>query len=198
MVEEILGDVERRVGDDLESVPRQPRLFARGLEDLNRARRAARRSRRGPEDHGVARLRADDRLEQRRRGWVRDRQQRQHHANRLGYVLDVTLGILVDHPDGALVLEVVEEELGGDVVLYDLVLKDSETGLLHRQLGQFDSALEARHDHRPDDAIDGFLVERPAGLRRGLSSLHKAIKPSGLLVINLANWLDLGRRCHRI
>ena len=88
VVEEVLRGLERRVGDDLERAGRQPLRLAGALEDLDRARRAARGTRRRPEDHRVARLGRDDRLEQRGRGRVRDRQQREHDADRLGDVLD--------------------------------------------------------------------------------------------------------------
>ena len=46
--------------------------------------------------------------------------QRQDDADRLGDVLDAALGVLVDDAHRALVLEVVVEELGGDVVLTTL------------------------------------------------------------------------------
>ena len=72
-------------------------------------------------------------------------------------------GSLVDDADRPLVLEVVVEELGGDVVLDDLVLEHAEAGLLHRELGEVDRVLEAGDDHRPDDAVDRLLVERAQG-----------------------------------
>ena len=72
-------------------------------DDLDRALGAAGRARRRAEDHRVARLRGDDRLEQRRRGGVGDRQQREHDADRLGDLLERALGVLLDHADGALV-----------------------------------------------------------------------------------------------
>ena len=43
-------------------------------------------------------------------------------------------------PTERLSLQVVEEELGGDVVLDHLVLEHAEAGLLHRQLGELDGA----------------------------------------------------------
>ena len=79
---------------------------------------------------------------------------------------DPALGVLVDHADRGLVLEVVVEELGGDVVLDHLVLEHAEAGLLHRQLGQLDGVLEAGHRHRPHDPVNGLLVQAPERPRR--------------------------------
>ena len=74
-------------------------------------------------------------------------------------LLTTALGVLVDHADGALVLEVVVEELGRDVVLDDLVLEDAEARLLGRELGELHGVLEPGDDHRPDDPVDRLQIE---------------------------------------
>src|SRR5450755_4281819 len=127
--------------------------------------------------------RADERLEQRGRGRVGDRQQAQDDADRLGHVLDVALDVLVDHPDRALVLEVVVQELGGDVVLDHLVLEHPEAGLLHRQVGELDGALEPGHDHRPHNPIDRFLVEVAEGPRCRLRSFDVTVESFDLRIV---------------
>ena len=159
MVEEVLRDLERRVGHDLQRVRRQPGLLAGRLQQVDRALRAAGGPRRRAEDDGVARLGRHDRLEQGGRGRVGDRQQREDDADGLGDVLDPAFVVLVDDPDRLLVLEVVEEELGRDVVLDHLVLEHAEARLLHGQLGEVDRVLQAGDDHRPHDAVDRLLVE---------------------------------------
>ena len=118
VVEEVLRDVERGVGDHLKRV-RAAGPRARPPPGGSRPRAAAHRAARadGPEDDRVARLRRHDRLEEDRGGRVGDRREREHDADRLGHLLDPALGVLVDHADRALVLQVVEEELGRDVVL---------------------------------------------------------------------------------
>jgi hypothetical protein len=63
---------------------------------------------------------------------IGDRQQREHNANRLRDVLNRALAILVDHAHRFLVLELVAQELGRDVILEHLVLEHAEVGLLHR------------------------------------------------------------------
>jgi hypothetical protein len=182
-VEEVLRHVERWVGHDLERGRRKARLLSGRLEDLNRPLRAASRARRRPEHDRVARLRGHDRLEQDRGGGVRDGRQREHDPDRLGHVLDAALGVLVDHADRALVLQVVVEELGRDVVLDDLVLEHAEAGLLHRELGELDRAAKAGDDHRPHDAVDLLLAElpeRPCGLLRARDVAVEAIGHLGL------------------
>jgi hypothetical protein len=52
---------------------------------------------------------------------------------RLGDVLDGPVAIIVDHPYRLLILEVVVQELGGDVVLKHLVLEYAEVRLLRRK-----------------------------------------------------------------
>ena len=89
-------------------------------------------------------------------------------------------------PTVRLVLEEVPQELGRDVVLDHLVLEDAEAGLLHRQLGELDRALEPGDDHRPDDAVHGLLVEPPQLVRRGLRALHEAVQARGLLGVDRA------------
>ena len=182
VVEEVLRDVERRVGDHLQRVAAAgppPRRPPAGSRRPARAQRAARAD--GRKIIALRVFARDDRLEQRGRGRVGDRQQRQHHADRLGDVLDAALGVLVDHADRLLVLQVVVEELGGDVVLDHLVLEHAEVGLLHRQLGELDGVLEPGDDHRPDDPVDRLLVEL-AQRRRGLArALDEAVQPCGPL-----------------
>ena len=51
------------------------------------------------------------------------------------------------------------QELGGDIVLDDLVLEDAETRLLDRQRGQFRGGPYPCAHHRLDDRIDLLLVE---------------------------------------
>ena len=88
-------------------------------------------------------------------------------------------GVLVDHADGALVAQVVVEELGGDVVLGHLVLEYAEAGLFERELGELDGGLQSGDDHRADDPVDLLLIadraERDGG---GLGALHDAV-PAG-------------------
>ena len=88
----------------------------------------------------------------------------------------------LDHPDGLLVLEVVVEELGGDVVLEDLVLEHAEVGFLHRELGQLDRVLETGDGHRPNDSIDGLLIEFAERSCRCLSAVYESIKSRRPLV----------------
>ena len=172
VVEEVLRGVERRVGDDLKGVRRHAGGLAGRLEQLDGPLGAARRARRRAEDHRVARLGRDDRLEQHGRGRVGDRGEREHDADRLGDVGDRPRGVLLDHADGALVLEVVVQELGGDVVLDHLVLEHAEAGVLHRQARELDRVLEAGDHERVDDPVDASLVvdgaEATGGKRRAL------------------------------
>ena len=126
VVEQVLRDVERRVGDHLQRVRRQPRRLAGLLQELAGAGGAPCGGGRRAHDQGVPCLRADDRLEQRGRRGVGDRQERQDDPDRLSDVFEGMLRVLVDHADRLLVLQVVVEELGGDVVLDHLVLEHTE------------------------------------------------------------------------
>ena len=109
----------------------------------------------------------------------RDRQERQDDPDRLGDVFEGTLAVLVDHADRLLVLQVVVEELGGDVVLEHLVLEHPEPGLLHRQLGELDGVLEPRDRHRPHDRRR--LPGRARAAREALRALDVAVQPCGPL-----------------
>ena len=100
------------------------------------------------------------------------------------------LGVLVDHADGALVLQVVVEELGGDVVLDHLVLEHAEAGLLHRQPRELDGVLQPCDDERPDDPVDGLLVVDAAEcVRRGARARDDLVEPFELFVV------EARRRC---
>ena len=159
VVEQVVGDVVRGVRDDLQRSGRHAGRLGRLPQDLHRAFAAAHRIRRGAEQHRIAGLGGDDRLEQHRRGGVGDRGERQHHTDGLGHVDDVVLDVLVDHADRLLVAQVVVQEFGGHVVLDDLVLEDPEAGLLDRQRGQFPSGAHPGADHRLDDPVHLLLVE---------------------------------------
>ena len=166
VVEQVVGDVVRGVRDHLQRAGRHAGRLGRLPQDLHRAFAAPNRVRRGAEQHRVAGLGGHDRLEQHRRGGVGDRGERQHHTDGLGDVDDVVLDILVDHADRLLVAQVVVEELGGHVVLDDLVLEDPEAGLLDRQAGQFPGGAHPGADHRLDDPVHLLLVELAELARR--------------------------------
>ena len=196
VMEQVLRYLERGIRDHLERVGRQANLLARLLEQLRRVAATTHRARRRTHDQRVPGLGADDRFEQRRRGRVGDRQQREYHADRLGDVLERALTVLVDHADRFLIFQVVVEELGGDVVLEHLVLEHAELGFLHRQLRQLDGVLEARHRHRPDDPIDGLLVEFAQRHRRRMRALDEAVQPGGPLVRRAGRvFFDCCRHC---
>ncbi len=193
VVEEVLRGLQRRVGNDLQRVLGQAFGLAGALEDLDRARRAARGPGGRAEDDGIAGLGRDDRFEQRGRGRVGDRQQRQHDADRLGHIGDRALGVLADDADRALVLQVVVQELGGHVVLDHLVLEHAEAGLLERQLGQLDGGLQPGDHHRADDPIDVRLLVDGAERARGrLGALDRGVPARDRLAGR-----RLGRGAHR-
>ena len=188
---------------DLRVAPQVVRHLVLGVgQDLQRARgKAGRLARRGeqlddpygtaggvgrrPEDDRVARLRGDDRLEQHGRGRVRDGGDRQDHAHGFGHHVDPGVRVVLDDADGLLVAQVVVEELGGHVVLDDLVLEHAEARLLDGQRGELGRCLESRHRHRPHDAVDLLLVEgaeRGGGRSRpghGLIDLVEALGAAG-------------------
>jgi len=163
VVEEVLAGLVGRVGHDLEGAGRQAGGLARALQDLDHPLGAPHGSARRAEDHGVAGLGRDDGLEQHGGGGVGDGGDGEDDADGLGHVVDAPVGVGVDHADAGLVLQVVVEELGGDVVLDDLVLEDAEPGLLDGELGEVDGGPEAGHDHGPHDGVDLLLVEVPQG-----------------------------------
>jgi hypothetical protein len=104
VLEQVVGDLVRGVRDHLERPGRHAgRLCSRG-EDRDGALGRAHGVRRGAEQHRVASLGRDDRLEQHRRGRVRDRGDRHDHADRLGEEVDVPLVVVVDDADALLIL----------------------------------------------------------------------------------------------
>ena len=171
VVEEVLGDVERRIGDRPAARPggipaRSPAAWRISTARIG----AARGSRRRAEDDGVARLGGDDRLEQHGRRRVGDRRQREHDADRLGDVADRRARASSSiTPTDRLSLQVVVEELGGDVVLDHLVLEDAEAGLLHRQPCQLDRMLAGRRRPAPrrSRSTASWSPIAPEGVRRG-------------------------------
>ena len=181
VLEQVLRDLAGRVGDHLQRAARQAGPLARLAQDLHNTLGAAHRAWRRAKHDGVAGLRRHDGLEQHRRGWVRDGSDGHHDADGLGHVLEVALGIDIDHPDRPLVLQVVVEELRRDVVLHDLVLEHTEAGLLDGQLGQLGRGLEPCNHHRPDHGVDGFLVELPELAGRLLRSLDDLVELGGSL-----------------
>jgi len=105
---------------------------------------------------------------------------------------DVALDVLVDHTDRRLVLEVVGEELGGNVVLHDLVLEDPEAGLLDRELRELGRSTDSGAHHGLNDPVDPGLVE----LAERAGSLHRALDCRiDIRATRVGCHLRTGRRC---
>ena len=179
---QVVGHLVLGIGDDLQGARRQPGGLAGLGEQLDDPLRTARRVRGRPEDDGVAGLGRDDGLEEHGRGGVGHRRHGEDHADGLGHHVDAGVRVVLDDPDGALVPKVVVEELGGDVVLHDLVLEHPEPGLLDGQERQLGRRLQSRDRHRPDDAVHRLLVERAErhrGLGGAVHGLVDLVEPSG-------------------
>ena len=111
------------------------------------------------EDDRIPRLDRHDAFEQDCRGGVRDRSKREDDADRFGHLDQVAFRNLANHADGALIFDVVVDELGGHHVLDDLVFHHSEFGFFDRQARQMLRLLQPGQHHRLDDAIDILLRE---------------------------------------
>ena len=111
------------------------------------------------ENHCIPRLNRDNALEQHCRSGVRNGRDRKQDSDWFRDLHQVALGKLANDADGALVLDVVVDELAGHHILDDLVFHHSEPGFLHRQARQMLSVFQSSQDHGFDDAIDILLRE---------------------------------------
>src|SRR5664280_1282735 len=194
VLEQVVGRLMLTVGHHLNGAGRQPHLLARLANHRRRALRRTHGVRGRPEDDRVAGLGRDDGLEQHCRGRVGDRCDGHHDTDRLGDVVDVGLFVVVDDADGLLVLEVVVEELGGQVVLDDLVLEDPEAGLFHRHPGEIDGDVQPGDHHGQDDVVDGLLVELAERGRRRLSPVHDGVQLGDLGLVESERGVGHGLR----
>jgi len=156
----IFGDLVLVVRDHLQCARRHAGSLGGLAKDLDAAPAGADGVRRRPEHDRVAGLGGDDRLVEHCRRRVGDRGDGQDDADGLGDPHDVVLDVLLDHTDRALVAQVVGEELGGGVVLDDLVLEDAETGLLDRQGRELARGADTGAHHGGDDGVHLLLVQR--------------------------------------
>ena len=174
--EVVVCDLVVGVGDDLQGARRHPGGLTGLAEDLHDACPASERIRRRTEDDGVPGLGGDDRLEQHRRGGVRDRRDGEDDADRFGDVRDAVRGVLVDDPDRPLVLEVVGEEFGRDEVLDDLVFEHAEAGLLDGERSELDRRFQSGDHHGRDDGVDLLLIQQPECPCCLARSIHKGVE----------------------
>jgi DNA-binding transcriptional MerR regulator len=75
--------------------------------------------------------------------------------------------------------------------------QDAKAGLLHRQLGQLDCALQPGDHHLPHDPVYGLLVELPQLMRGRLRPLDEAVQACCLLRVDLGGGLGDGGGGHR-
>ena len=120
------------------------------------------------EDHRVPRLDGHDALEENGGSGVGDGREREDDADGLGHFDQAALRILANDADGAFVLDVVVDELGGHHVLEGLVFQNADASLFDRQSREILGLLQAGNDHRLDDAVDVLL--RVLGKDGGSSS----------------------------
>ena len=150
-----LGRVLAQPGEDHVQAGRTRGLGAQ----LGRGHAGAAGGRRRADDHRIAGLQGDQDLEDRGRRRVGDRHERQNGSHRLGHLDDAVAVLVGDHADGALVLDVVVDQLRGDEVLDHLVLPHAQTGLLGGHAGKLDASVEGAQVHRAHDGVGLRLVE---------------------------------------
>ena len=109
------------------------------------------------DDDAVARLEADERLEDGRGGRVRGRDHRADETDRLRDLADAERGVLFDDAARLHVLVRVEDVLGRVVVLDDLVLDDAHARLGDRVLRERNAHVVRRQRRRTEDLVDLFL-----------------------------------------
>ncbi len=109
---------------------------------------------------GIARLQADQGLEDGRGRRVRRRDDSSDDAERLCDLRHSERRIALDDAAGLRVLVLVVDELGGVVVLDDLVLHDAVAGLIVGQLRQRNARLVGSESGSLEDLVDLLLAER--------------------------------------
>ena len=141
-------------------------LHRRVVHDPHGLRTTAPGSRMRTENHGVARLDRHDALEEDRRGGIGDRREREDDADGLRYLHDAAFRKLANDADGALVLDVVVNELGGHHVLEGLVFQNANPGFFDGEAGEVLRMFQSGQDHGLDDAVHVVLCvlrERSSG-----------------------------------
>ena len=151
------GALDRRVlqaGD-------QPRRHARPLAGLpdhpHRLGGALRRRRVGGDDDRVAGLDRDQRLEDRRRGRVRGGSQRDDHTDGSADFDDLAFLVVLQHPAGGGVLDVLPHVAGRELVFQFLVQRETETGFLVGELPEPGGLGDRGLNHRLTDPVDLLL-----------------------------------------
>ena len=117
------------------------------------------------DDDGASRLEGNQNLVDRRGSGVGRGRDRRDHTEGIGDFHDLAFLVAPHDADGAHRPDELEDLLGREEVLLDLVGHDPVAGLFHRQAREFLRTWPCRVGHGGDTAIDLFL--RELGQRRG-------------------------------
>ena len=109
------------------------------------------------DDDGITRLQSQEALENGRGGGVGGGDNGGNDADGLGDLLNAVSLVLLDHAAGLGVLVCVVDVLGGVVVLDDLILDNTHTGLGDGLLGQADASLVGGRGGGQEDLVDLLL-----------------------------------------
>ena len=159
LVHQFARQLQTREFDAADDALRRARLDRRLVDDARGLLRALLGTRVRADEDGVARLEAQQRLENRRGGRVRGRDDRRDKANRLRNLLDAERRVFLQHADRLGVAVGMIDILAGVVVLNHLVFHHAHAGLLDRHFGQRNTRLIGRHRRLKEDVIHLFLRE---------------------------------------
>ena len=159
LVHQFARQLQTREFDAADDALRCARLDRRLVDDARGLRRALLGARVRADEDGVARLEAQQRLENRRGGRVRGRNDRRDKADRLRNLLDAERRVFLQHADRLGVAVGMIDILAGVVVLNHLVFHHAHAGLLDRHFGQRNTRLVGRHRRLEEDVIHLFLRE---------------------------------------
>ena len=159
LMHQFARQLEAREFDAADDTFRRARLDRRLVNDARGFRGALLGARVRADENRVAGLEAQQRLENRRGGRVRRRDDRRDKADRLGDLLDAERRVFLQHADRLRVAVGMVDILAGVVVLDDLILHHAHAGFLNRHFGQRDARLVGCHRRFEEDAVYLLLRE---------------------------------------
>ena len=176
MPHQLIGELDGRLVDAPNDVLRSACRYRSPQHQTRRHTGGPPRARMRADDDPVARLQADQCLEDRRRGRIRRRNNTADQAHRFGDGDGARFVVLAQNAAGLLVLVLVVDVLRGEVVLDHLVFHHAHPRLFHGQLSQRNARIGGGQRGAAEDGVNLLLREAGKFLLSGLDACNQGVQ----------------------